>query len=289
VSGVGKTHLCRAIRRERSQDSAFLSSEEFTSEVTQAIRNDQMAGVRRRYRRALNVLILEDIQFLQGKKATQVELFHTLDHLISRGKTVVLTADRAPHELPGLNEQLGSRIACGLIARIEPPELQTRRAILREKAASGGVRLPDEGLELLARRPVEGIRELLAGLNQVVARATLLKRRVTLELVREALAAVEVPGRRRSLQEILELVARGSGVTLEELRGRSRKRCFVRPRQLAMYLCRRYTDASLKDIGNALHRDHTSVMYAIEQVERRNVEQPQLRYELEALAAKLSP
>lgn len=291
ASGAGKSHLCRAIRRARPRQTAFLSSEEFTTEVTQAIRADRMAGVRARYRRSLNVLILEDVQFLQGKRATQMEFFHTLDHLVSRGKPVVLTADRPPAELDGLDERLRARISSGLVAYMGPPGIDTRRAILLDKAAAGGVRLPDEVVELLAARRIESPGELVSTLNQVVARATLLKRPVTLELVHEALRAVDIPGRRRSLDEIMQIAARASGVTVAELRGPSRRRRIGRPRQLAMYLCRRFTDASLAEIGRAFCRDHSSVIYALGQVERRTLERPQFRYELEALAQrlKLSP
>ena len=288
-SGVGKTHLCEAIRNEVDCNILYRSSEEFTTEVTQAIRGDRMPAVRHKYRRAANLLILEDVQFLVGKKATQAELFHTLDHLLGRGRRVVLTADRVPHELAGLDERLASRLASGLVARIGPPAHETRRAILRAKAAAGGVRLPDECLARLAERAVDSAGDLVAGLNQVVARATLLKQQITTELVEEALSTVELPGRRRSIGEIIGLVARSYSLRPEDLRSRSRKRHITRPRQLAMYLCRRYTDASLKEIGRALSRDHTSVMYAVDAIERRTLEEPQLRYQLEAISAKLGP
>ncbi len=288
ASGVGKTHLCRAIERELSSPTVYRSSEEFTTEVTSAIRSGRMQDIRHRYRRSLNVLILEDVQFLSGKRATQIELFHTLDHLISHGKTIVLSGDRPPREIEDLDGKLASRMVSGLVARIAPPELRTRTEILREKAAGGGIGLPEECLRQLAERPVDSVRDLLSGLNQVVARASLLRTRITPELVAEALAAVEVPGRPHTLEEIMELVARTYALTRAELRGRSRRRRVVQPRQFAMYLCRRYTSASLKDIGRAFDRDHTSVIYAIEVVERRTVERPQLRYELEALAARFS-
>jgi chromosomal replication initiator protein len=286
---VGKTHLCRAIRATAPEGIVYRSAEEFTSEVTSAIRADRMESVRHRYRRSLNVLILEDVQFLVGKRATQVELFHTLDHLISSGRRVVLSSDRSPHELEGLDERLCSRMASGLIARIAPPEALTRRAILRRKAAAGGIRIPEECLDLLAERSVESVRDLLAGLNQVVARASLLRTAVGAELVREALACVEVPGRPRSTEEVLSVVSRYCGVRPEELRSPSRKRRVARPRQVAMYLCRHCTDASLQEIGRLFARDPSSVRYGIEAVERRVLEQPQLRYELELLAARLNP
>ena len=151
------------------------------------------------------------------------------------------------------------------------------------------MRLPEDCLEILATRPVESVRDLLAGLNQVVTRASLLRAPVTAELLSEALETVEVAGRPHSLEAVAEFVAKSYGVTPGDLRSPSRKRRIVRPRQLAMYLCRRYSDASLQEIGELFCRDHTSVRYAVETVERRVLEQPQLRYEIEALAARLSP
>ncbi len=287
-TGMGKTHLCRAIHSRLGNTALYRSSEEFTTEVTEALRAGQMPRIRQRYRKSTNVLILEDVQFLAGKRATQVELFHTLDHLMSTGKTVVLSADRPPAELAELDPKLSSRMASGLVACIAPPEHETRLAILRERAARGGVRVPEACLDLLASRTPSSVRDLVAGLNQVVARASLLKTAITPELVAQALAAVELPGRARSLDEIMAETARAYGVEKESLRARSRKQSLVRPRQIAMYLARRYTDASLAEIGRSFSRDHTSVMYAIEVVERRIVEKPQLRYELEALAQRVS-
>ena len=288
-TGMGKTHLCRAIHSRLGGGGAlYRSSEEFTTEVTEALRAGQMPKIRQRYRRSTNVLILEDVQFLAGKRATQVELFHTLDHLISHGRTVVLSADRSPAELDELDPKLSSRMGSGLVACIAPPERDTRLGILRERAARGGVRVPEACLESLADRPTSSVRDLVSGLNQVVARASLLKSPITLDLVAAALAAVELPGRARSLDEIMAETARAYGVSKEALSARSRKQSFVRPRQVAMYLARRYTDASLAEIGRAFSRDHTSVMYAIDVVERRIVEKPQLRYELEALAQRVS-
>jgi chromosomal replication initiator protein len=248
-----------------------------------------MESVRHRYRRSLNVLILEDVQFLARKKATQIEFFHTLDHLLSAGKRVVLSALCLPHEIEGLDDGLRSRMASGLIARLSPPDLPTRRAILRAKAAAGGVRIPKDCLEILATRPVEGVRDLAAGLNQVVTRASLLRSPVTVDLVYEALEAVEVPGPPQPLDEVAQLACRAHGVSWEDLRSPSRKHRIARPRQLAMYLCRRYTDASLQEIGQLFRRDRSSVRHAIDRVEQLVLERPQLRYELEALAARLSP
>ena len=199
---------------------------------------------------------------------------------------MVFSGDRPPLEIPDLDSELASRMASGLVARISPPEQPARRQILREKAARGGVRLPEDCLEMLARRPVRSVRDLLSGLNQTVARAALLRRPITPELVGEALDAVGATRRPRTIEEIQERVARAYGMSFDDLKSRSRRRRVVRPRQIAMYLCRQWTEASLKDIGRAFGRDHSSVMYSVEMVERRLLEQPQLRYELEDLATR---
>jgi chromosomal replication initiator protein len=284
--GVGKTHLCRAIAREVGETCVYRSAEEFTGEVTRAIRERRTEEIRHRYRRALNLLILEDVQFLSGKRATQIELFHTLESLLARGKTAVLSCDRSPGELESFEPELRSRLASGLVARIEPPAEKTRLAILRAKAAAGGVRLDEECLCLLADRPVRSVRALLAGLNQVVARATLLRQPVTPALVHQAIDALDVMRGGLGLVQIVERTARAYGVGLAELRGPSKAQRLTRPRHVAMYLARRYSGASFQEIGLALGRDHTTVMYGVERMEQRILERPQLRYELEALIAR---
>lgn len=286
-SGVGKTHLCRAIRDQSSGNVVYRSSEEFTAEVTSAIRSREMERVRHRYRRSANVLIIEDIHFLEGRRATQVELFHTLDHLLAQHRPVVLSCDRPPHELSGLETGLRSRLGQGLVAQIAPPDAETRLRILRERAAAGGIRVPDDCIEMLAAQPVRSVRDLLAGLNQVVARATLLRQAITRRVVADAIQAVGIAGASRSIDEILLLVEGAFKVSREQLLSRSKRQHLVRPRQLAMYLCRRCSDASLKEIGRAFARDHTSVLYAVRVVEKRITERPQLRYELEALASRI--
>ena len=287
-TGVGKSHLCEASQNAHPEPILYRAREEFPSEGTQGIRGNRMPEVRHRYRRAANVLILEDIQFLENKKATQIELFHTLEHLVSRGRPVVLTCDRPPHELRGIDEKLRSRLTSGLVAGMVAPEMASRTRILRDSAAAGGVHLPDGCLQLLASRPVHSTRDLLSGLRQVVARATLLRRQIDLKLVHEALGAISVPTPRRSIHDISSAVARTYGLGLEQLQTRSRKAQFSRPRQIAMYLCRQLSEASLQEIADLFGRDHSTVSYAVEAVEKRTLSKPQLRYELEEIANRLT-
>jgi len=199
----------------------------------------------------------------------------------------VLTGDRPPRDLQGLDEQLQSRMNQGFVARLGEPDRDTQIHILRSKAASGGVRVPEAGLELLASHGARNVGELLSSLNQVVARASLLKRPITTELVCETLNETDLAKpQSMTLDEIMAITAKAYSLSVSMLCGRSRLRRVVRPRQFAMYLCRRYTNASLKEIGRVFDRDHTSVMYAVKAVEQRTLEQPQIRYELEALVSR---
>ena len=288
-TGMGKTHLCRAIQSQLGNMALYRSSEEFTTEVTEALRAGQMPRIRQRYRRSTNVLILEDVQFLAGKRATQVELFHTLDHLMSHGNAR-WCCPRIARRRSSTSSTRSSRRAWRRgwsRASLRPSTRRGSRSCASAPRA-GACACPTRAWSCSPRATLSSVRDLVGGLNQVVARASLLKAAITPELVAQALAAVELPGRARSLEEIMAETARAYGVARDDLRARSRKQSLVRPRQIAMYLARRYTDASLAEIGRAFSRDHTSVMYAIDVVERRIVEKPQLRYELEALAQRVS-
>jgi chromosomal replication initiator protein len=285
-SGVGKTHLCRAIEQSCPERALYRSSEQFTIEVTAAMRGGAMDGIRHRYRRVSNLLILDDIQFLEGKPATQAELFHTIEHLLAKGRSIVVSADRPLQELD-LDPKLRSRLGSGLIARIGVSDIEMARGILRAKAAHGGLRVPDDCIELLAAHSSKTARDVVSALNQVVARSTLLGRPIDVKLVRETLAEVGIAGPPRTLSEIIDATAQAYGLTADQLMCRSRRRTLVMPRHFAMYLCRRLTQASLAEIGRAFCRDHTTVMHGLRTVEARIAARPQVRYELEALAARL--
>lgn len=293
-SGVGKTHLARAVVAAAWESggarAVYASAEAFTSEFQAAVRGERMAAFKRRYRSECDLLVIEDVQFLQGKKGTQLELFHTVAHLLDVGGRVVFTGDRPPADVPELDARLRSRLAAGLIAELESPDLEVRRRILRAKAAAGGVRLPDDCLELLAAKVRGSVRELEAALIQLVATSALLKRRIDRSLTEAALrkvAAQPGPARRLLPEDVVEVVAAFFKTTPAALASRSRRRDVLLPRQLAMYLCHRYTQASLADIGRAFDRDHPSASNAIRAIERRILERAPLRYQVEALSAKL--
>ncbi len=293
-SGNGKSHLACALahtaRREGAARVRHVSAEGFTTQLLGSIRGRNTHAFKRRFRQECDLLVLEDIQFLAGKKSTQLELFHTLEHLRAAGAGVAFTGDRLPRDIEGLDPRLGSQLASGLVAEIEPPDAMLRREILRAKAAAGGVRLPEDCLERLVEVVRGSVRDLEGVLIQLVASAALLKRPIDLELTERALrkvAPLQDAVRRLTPREVVEAVASFHGTTPEALASRSRRRDVLVPRQLAMYLCRRYTDASLPEIGRELRRDHPSVKNAVEAVERAILQRAPMRYRVEELTSRL--
>jgi chromosomal replication initiator protein len=289
--GLGKTHLARSVVAEATgaARALYVSAETFTSEFQAHLRGGRMEAFKRRYRSA-DLLVVEDVQFLPGKKATQLELFHTIDYLSDSGARLVFTGDRPPSEIPGLDPRLRSRWNGSLVAQIEPPDAQVRRTILRTRAAAGGVRIPSDCLDLLVDRLRGSVRDLEGALIQLVATSALLKRRIDRQLTEQALQKVAPhagAGRGIEPRDVVEVVASFFQTTPAALAKRSRRRDVLVPRQLAMYLAHRYTDASLTEIGRAFDRDHPAVKNAIDRVERGILERAPLRYQVEALCARL--
>jgi chromosomal replication initiator protein len=291
--GLGKTHLARAMvataRSEGAHESIYESAEGFTNRFMQSIRGKKMDAFKQRYGQRCDLLVLEDVQFLRSKHATQLELFHTLTHLVDAGVRVVLTGDRLPRDIADLDLRLRSQITAGLVAEIEAPDAAVRRKILRAKAARGGVRIPDECLDLLVENVRGSVRDLEGALIQLVATASLLKQPIDTALTRTALHKLTpLPERcRLSPQAVLEVVACFFGVTRDAMASKSRRRDVLVPRQLAMYFCRRYTDESLATIGQLFNRDHPAVSNAVKTVERRILERAPLRYQVEELADRI--
>lgn len=293
--GLGKTHLARAVlveaRRTGTDRVIYAPAESFTNEFMSSIRAQRMASFKRRFREECSLLVVEDVQFLQRKAATQLELFHTLQHLLGVGGRVVLTADQLPRDIPDLDPRLRSQMSSGFVAEIEPPDAQVRRIILRRRADAGGIGLPEECLDRLVEAVHGSVRDLESVLVQLVASAALLKRPIDLALTEAALRKLAAPRApllgQLELDTVIEVVAAFFKTTPAALATRSRRRDVLLPRQLAMYLCRRYTSASLQRIGDALGRDHPAVSHAVAAVERRILERAPLRYQVEALAARL--
>ncbi len=271
--GLGKTHLLHAIGnrvldRDPEINVLYVSSEKFTNDLINAIRRQQTEEFRMRYRN-IDVLLIDDIQFIAGKDATQEEFFHTFNTLHSAAKHIVISSDRPPKAILTLEERLRSRFEWGLIVDVQPPDLETRTAILRAKAEQMSVHVPDEVIDFLAHKIQSNIRELEGSLNRVAAYAELNRLPITIDTATAALADLLGNQRRRrvSAEAILQVVSEHYGIEVEQLRARNRSRHVVVPRQVAMYLLREETESSLVDIGNLLGgRDHTTVMYGCEKI-----------------------
>ncbi len=267
--GLGKTHLLHAIGNacEKSGlEVLYVSSEEFTNGLITSIRTHTTQVFREKYRR-MDVLLIDDIQFIAGKESTQEEFFHTFNALHGQDKQLVISSDRPPKALVTLEERLRSRFEWGLTADIQPPDFETRVAILRSKAERAGYSLPDDIMDLIARRVQSNIRELEGALTRIVAFADLSGLPLTPQLVDSAL--VDLLPHRNEVQpdDILKAVSVSFGVPMDRILGRDRSREVALPRQIAMYLLREEANASLPQIGEALGgRDHTTVMYACDKV-----------------------
>lgn len=290
--GLGKTHLLhaighRALTNRPSLQVRYVSSEVFTNELIHAIRQQRTEEFRNRYR-TIDILMVDDIQFIAGKESTQEEFFHTFNALYQSGKQIVISSDRPPRLIPDLADRLRSRFEGGLLADIQPPDLETRQAILLEKGRELGVHLPPDVVEFIARRIESNIRELEGALNRIVALAQLLHQPITLPLAVEALQEASGRVRREQLtpELVLQAICRYYHVSLPELVGPGRRKEIVLPRQVAMYLLRDELGLSLVEIGQRLGgRDHTTVLHGIEKIERALLEDDQLRGDLIAIRA----
>jgi chromosomal replication initiator protein len=293
-SGLGKTHLMHAIghavqSRHPKKRVAYATSEKFTNEFINSIRGQKSEEFRERYRR-IDVLLIDDIQFLTGKEGTQEEFFHTFNSIHEEGKQIVLSSDRPPKAIERLEDRLRSRFEWGLIADISSPDLETRIAILRAKAEVQSIPVPPPVIDFLAQRIVSNVRELEGALTRIVAYATLNAVPVTTQLAQEILQNILYNPRQKTLSptKIVETVARYYGVPVEQLRGKARDKQVVLPRQIAMYLMREETEAPLLRIGEALGgRDHSTVLHGCEKIEREMAENDDFRRDVGALREML--
>ena len=269
--GLGKTHLLHAIGNAcqmRGLRVLYVSSEEFTNDLITAIRTHTTQAFREKYR-SMDVLLVDDIQFIAGKESTQEEFFHTFNTLHGQDKQIIVSSDRPPKALVTLEERLRSRFEWGLTADIQPPDLETRLAILRTKADRTGRNVPNEILELIAERVQSNIRELEGALNRIIAFADLSGSLLTSDLVEVALADLLPQKRNISSNKIIDTVAEYEGVEVDDLLGQNRSAKISKPRQIAMYLMREINETSFPQIGEVLGgRDHTTVMYACEKVSK---------------------
>jgi len=288
--GLGKTHLLHAIGhtcRGQGLRVLYVSSEEFTNDLIEAIRTRTTEDFRDKYRTA-DVLLVDDIQFIAGKESTQEEFFHTFNALHGSGKQIVISSDRTPKAMSTLEERLCSRFEWGLIADIQPPDLETRIAILRDKAIARDAAIPDDILVLIASQIQSNIRELEGALNQVLALSTLTHQPLTPEIAETAISNLLPQRSKLTADQIIDAVAHHFGVETEAFQGASRSRAIARPRQIAMYLVREETGASLPQIGAMLgKRDHTTILYGCERIAGLIEEDSAFRREVTSLRQNL--
>jgi len=291
--GLGKTHLMHAVghsvaKRFPSLKIEYVSTETFTNELINAIREDRMAEFRERYR-SVDLLLVDDIQFIAGKERTQEEFFHTFNALFEAHKQIILSSDRPPKDILTLEARLRSRFEWGLITDIQPPDLETRIAILKMNAEQRGLRIGEDVLEYIARQVTSNIRELEGALMRVVAYASLNGVELTRQVAAKALSDIFAPREVEvDPQEIVRVVAEHFGLRPEDLVGGGRRKEVVLPRQMAMFLVRELTRASLPEIGQLFGgRDHTTVLYAIQKVQELSESDREVQAILRALREKV--
>lgn len=292
--GLGKTHLIQAIGNYvegnwASKAVLYVSSERFTTEFVQSIQRNRISEFSRFYRQ-VDVLVVDDVQFFSGKEKTQEEFFHIFNSLHQAGKQIVLSADRPPREIDGIEERLLSRFQWGLSADVQTPGLETRTAILRRKAEDDGIELDDEVIEFIARNIESNIRELEGALIRLLAHATLHQRDLDISLAREVLEdLVHEKEGNVTVEDIQHVVCEYLDISEDQVRGKTRKREIVRARQIGMYLSKKHTQHSLKTIG--LHfggRDHSTVIHAINVVEDKMESEEHYRKTVEAIDRKVA-
>jgi chromosomal replication initiator protein len=292
--GLGKTHLLHAIGHEIQRTRpgariAYLSGERFMNEYIQAIRGNRMHEFRRRYREGCDVLLVDDVQFLAGKDGTQDEFFHTFNALHDGHRQIVLTADRKPHEISDIADRLRTRFAWGLLADIEPPELEVRVAILRKKAAAEQIHLPDDVALYIATAVKSNVRELEGALIRLAAYASLSHHDIDIDFARTTLeGSLTRAPEQINVDAVLKAVANYYGLKIHDIKSTRRHKSVAAPRAVAMYLARRHTRQSYPDLGRAFGgKHHTTIISAVEKIERRLKTDAALRGEIHAIEGVL--
>ncbi len=291
-TGLGKTHLLHAVGNKICESSptarvVYLSSEEFTNEFVESVRDHKMPEFRRKFREECDVLLIDDIQFLGKKEETQKEFFYTFNTLHERSKAIVLTSDTAPSEIPGLEERLRSRFTMGLITDIQEPNFETRVAILKKKGEAEGFSLPDRVCQFIARHVHRNVRELEGALIKISAMHSLTGQPITEEFASQVLKDILPQNRPVDLDQIQREVARFYKIAVEELREDRRTKHLAHARAVAMYLCRKLTKSSFPEIAGRFNKDHSTVISAVRKIERLREQEASINRELLELETKL--
>ena len=296
--GLGKTHLMHSIghfilEQNPEMKVLYVTSESFTNEVIESIRSGNataMTKLREKYR-TVDVLMIDDIQFIIGKESTQEEFFHTFNVLHSAGKQIVISSDKPPKEMETLEERFRSRFDWGLIADIQPPDYETRMAILKKNAENFNRQIDDEIFQYIATNIKSNIRELEGAFNRIIAKSKIENQsEITLELAEDALKDIINPDKPKEITPslIIEVVAEQFGVSPEDITSKKRNSEFVQPRQVVMYLCRKLTDTSYVNIGKLLgKKDHTTIIHGVNKIEDELDSNPELSYKIETIKKKI--
>ena len=291
--GLGKTHLLHAIGNAALEKSprlkvCYIPAEKFTNDLIASLRSGKMSDFKERYRN-VDLLLMDDVQFIAGKRSTQEEFFHTFNELYSSRRQVVVSSDKFPKEIPDLEERIQSRFEWGLVADIQAPDIETRLAILNRKAEAENIALPEDVALYLATMVKSNIRELEGCLIRIGAHASLTRKEINLELAKTILAPVlGTGGREVSPDQIQKAVAEHYGVKVSELRSDRKHKVVAMPRQVAMFLMREMTRCSFPDIGKQFGgRDHTTAMYAVKKIEKKLADDVSLRNTLDTLRKKI--
>jgi len=291
-TGLGKSHLSQAaghhiLTQHPTERVYYITAEDFTNEMIQAFRHGVVDEFKRKYRDGCDVLLMEDIHYLSGKERTQVELALSLEFLIEANKKIIFSSCYLPGDIPKLNDKLRSCLASGLISAIEPPDFRTRVRILKKKCLANGHQVSEEVIDYLASELTEDVRQLESGLIGVTARSSLLGTPINLDLAESVVKNIVRTRRNITIDAIKKLVCDQFKISVSDVVSRSRKQCFVRPRQIAMYLSRRYTDSPLQAIGKSFNRYHATALHSIAAVKREMKENAATRRQVEYLCRKL--
>src|ERR1700687_4658270 len=292
--GLGKTHLLHAVGHQIARlypqlRLLYLSTERFTNDLINAIRYDRTAEFRAKYR-TIDLLLIDDVQFISGKERTQEEFFHTFNDLYEARKQIIVSSDSAPKEIPEIEERLRSRFEWGLIADIQPPDFETRVAILKKKAEIERVRLPDDVAYLIASRIKANIREIEGSLTRMIAFCSLSGREMSVELAQEVLSDLWGEDEKIiTIEHIQRKVAEFFGVKLGDMRAKNRTKAVAFPRQIAMYLARQLTHASLAEVGRMFGgKDHTTVLHAVEKIHGMLQDDPKFKKTVDTLTQSIT-
>jgi len=291
-TGMGKSHLSQAIGhhildKSPSDRVYYTTAEDFSNEMVHAFQHNSIDKFKEKYRKNCDVLLLEDVHYLSGKERTQVELAWLLDALLDSEKRIIFSSCYLPVDIPKLNEKLCSRLASGLISNIDPPNFRTRVRILRKKANGKGCQLPEKVLQYLASELSENVRQLESGLLGVMAKSSLLGAPIDLHLATSVVKNIASQHKKITIDLIKKLVCKHFSISTGDIVSNSRKQSIVRPRQIAMYLSRRYTDSPLQDIGRSFNRYHATALHAINSVEKEIKENNAMRKQIEFFNKKL--